>query len=549
MSRVLLDFGPSNVGLQPGFVQFKDLYALTTVIASPVVYEIGGGTYYFDVVFPLAASATTTSVVYKATCNGVGRSGVVSEQPQNTNSGPLRAVFDLGLDSSGQVPQFINFDDFDTLEALDDPTIVEIGSGLYYFEYEFPVPESPTTTEIVYVASSPVANPLSLSPATGSTAGGDSVTITGTNFRAGATVTFGGGAATVGVITSTTIAVTTPAHVVGTVDVVVSNVDCPPATLTDAFTYEVPETEFWIAGTIQAGVIWSKPLWVNFLNVWVAVGTDSGSGDGMVAQSADRITWSVIGTAPTAGGWNCLAENGSLVVIAGASGGGTPFIYTTPNLVTWTSRTAPATLQPNCMCANGTAFFIAGTGGANASASSPTGVVWTARSLPTVLNEGISSAAANGTDLVVVGTDGGGVIDYSTNNGATWASTTPPGGVIYSIIIHDGTQFIAAGTDAGTACVAGASLHGSSWSALPIPANPAGGAFPSTNYTCIAYDTVRVAVTADSGAVVTSTDHGATWATHAGVLGVPLQAIAGDLSGNLAGVGEDLALYNPEAPP
>ena len=51
-----------------------------------------------------------------------------------------------------------------------------------------------------------------VSPNSGSTAGGTAVTITGTNFAAGATVTFGGTAATnVVVVNGTTITATTPA--------------------------------------------------------------------------------------------------------------------------------------------------------------------------------------------------------------------------------------------------------------------------------------------------------------------------------------------------
>ena len=60
-------------------------------------------------------------------------------------------------------------------------------------------------------------------PNSGSTAGGTAVTITGTNFAAGATVTFGGAAATnVVVVNSTTITATTPAGSAGAVTVTVT---------------------------------------------------------------------------------------------------------------------------------------------------------------------------------------------------------------------------------------------------------------------------------------------------------------------------------------
>jgi hypothetical protein len=64
----------------------------------------------------------------------------------------------------------------------------------------------------------------SISPASGPLAGGTSVTITGTNFQAGATVRFNGTLATsIVVVNPTTITCVTPAHVPGPVDVTVIN--------------------------------------------------------------------------------------------------------------------------------------------------------------------------------------------------------------------------------------------------------------------------------------------------------------------------------------
>ena len=77
-----------------------------------------------------------------------------------------------------------------------------------------------------------------ISPNTGTTAGGTSTTIGGANFAAGATVSFGGVAATnVNVINSTTIAATTPAHSAGTVNVTVTNSDGQTGALINGFTY------------------------------------------------------------------------------------------------------------------------------------------------------------------------------------------------------------------------------------------------------------------------------------------------------------------------
>jgi len=87
-----------------------------------------------------------------------------------------------------------------------------------------PPPQPPTLT--------------SISPNSGPTAGGTSVTITGTNFSSGATVRFDSTAATnVTVVSSTSITATVPAHVSGPVNVVVTSLNGQSATLTNGFTY------------------------------------------------------------------------------------------------------------------------------------------------------------------------------------------------------------------------------------------------------------------------------------------------------------------------
>ena len=86
----------------------------------------------------------------------------------------------------------------------------------------------------------------SITPDTGSTAGGTQITIAGGSFAAGATVTIGGVAATnVNVVNATTITATTPpgpVNIASTAssDVVVRNTDNSSATRASGFTYAVP---------------------------------------------------------------------------------------------------------------------------------------------------------------------------------------------------------------------------------------------------------------------------------------------------------------------
>jgi hypothetical protein len=77
----------------------------------------------------------------------------------------------------------------------------------------------------------------------GMLAGGTAVTITGTNFIAGATVDFGGSAcASVVIVSSTTITCTTSAHVAGAVTVKVTNSDSQFGSVAGAYTYRVAPT-------------------------------------------------------------------------------------------------------------------------------------------------------------------------------------------------------------------------------------------------------------------------------------------------------------------
>ncbi|WP_161492852.1 putative Ig domain-containing protein [Pseudomonas putida] len=79
-----------------------------------------------------------------------------------------------------------------------------------------------------------------ISPNNGSTAGGTSVTLTGTNLTGATAVTIGGTAATsVTVVNATTITATTPAHAAGTVNVTVTTPG-GTATLTNAYSYVTP---------------------------------------------------------------------------------------------------------------------------------------------------------------------------------------------------------------------------------------------------------------------------------------------------------------------
>ena len=155
--------------------------------------------------------------------------------------------FDIYLGTNPNPPlfaadQFIGaVDNGSTPETFTPPTLQP--GTTYYWRIVSKTMANMTATGPTWsftTAGSPGGAPTvsSISPNNGSTSGGTSVTISGTNFLAGVSVNIGGVQATgVNVTSSTTITAVTPAHAAGTVGVIVTNTDGQSGSLPNSFTY------------------------------------------------------------------------------------------------------------------------------------------------------------------------------------------------------------------------------------------------------------------------------------------------------------------------
>ena len=146
--------------------------------------------------------------------------GALHTSTSNTTTGA--EVWNSGLKSSGTFSH----------------TFTNAGNWPYYCSlHSFP---GGTAMNGVVRVTSAAPTLTSINPTAGPTAGGTNVTLSGSNFSAGCSATFGGTPATANnVQNATTMTATTPAHPAGVVSVAVV---CPggTSTLTNAFTFAPP---------------------------------------------------------------------------------------------------------------------------------------------------------------------------------------------------------------------------------------------------------------------------------------------------------------------
>lgn len=190
---------------------------------------------------------TNNGVVYWADYNGSGVSASVWMAPLDGSGTPTVHYAGGGpsVSPSGLVIDFSvePYALYWGTDQGDTPGVKrgDVDGGAVVTVYA-PASAGSTVNAVAIVPNLPnaVADPTvtEVSPAAGSAAGGTELTITGTGFAEGVTVTVGGAECTVSAVTETTITCTTTAHAAGEVDVVVANAGGGQVTAAAAFTYE-----------------------------------------------------------------------------------------------------------------------------------------------------------------------------------------------------------------------------------------------------------------------------------------------------------------------
>lgn len=225
-----------------------------------------------------------------------------------------------------------------------------------------------------------------------------------------------------------------------------------------------------------------------------------------LSTSPDGITWTSRTVTGTTWAIYDAAFGASTWVAVGAAG--TPSsttLYTSPDGVTWTSRTNPlgSEAEQSAICFGNGLFLLVGRNGSIY--TSPDGITWTVQTGAFADFGQVATVAASSSLFVIA--QGAGKIQTSPD-GVTWTQQFSPFKVadsIWGIVLGGSTWLIGGGTGGKLA----RSTDGTTWALVtPRPMSPSAGGIPG-----LGWDGTRfVAVTSGSLTVYYSTD-GITWLT------------------------------------
>jgi hypothetical protein len=284
----------------------------------------------------------------------------------------------------------------------------------------------PSVASFVLLNSSGGGNPAptvtSVSPNSGSAGGDTGVTIKGTNFASGATVTFGGSAATnVSVVSSTSITAKTPSHSAGAVNVAVKNSDGQSGTLNSGYSYGNPApavTSVSPNSGSSGGASGVTITGTNFLS-GAKVSFDGATATNVTVESSTSIT----AKTPThaTGAVNVVVTNSDSQ--SGTLSNGYTYINTAPSVASVTPASGPVS--------GGTGVTITGTNFVSGATVSFGGTAATGVTVAssTAITATTPAHAAGAVDLVVTnshGQNGTSPNGYTYNAPADFTITASP---------------------------------------------------------------------------------------------------------------------------
>jgi hypothetical protein len=201
-------------------------------------------------------------------------------------------------------------------------------------------------------------------------------------------------------------------------------------------------------------------------NQVLTIDTSTATGLKWATPTGGQTTWTARNSDPTiTDAFHSIAYNGTnLYVAAGGSG----YLYSSPDAITWTSRTSGFGAQPINKVIYANSLWVA-VGNNGLISTSSNGTTWTARTANFSTNN-INDVHYAAGYFVAVGQGGGsgntGGVTYSTD-GLTWSrkSMTPAIGSTYNFITHNGTNWLT-GSSTSTNNALYASDPSATWTAF-----------------------------------------------------------------------------------
>ena len=220
--------------------------------------------------------------------------------------------------------------------------------------------------------------------------------------------------------------------------------------------------------TLTGGVLFGA-LFAN--NLFVLVGGFGAVGNGIIYTSPDGITWTSR-TNPKRLNINSVTYGNGLYVAVGGNDVTDAYIVTSPDLVTWTERANPSSNALNSITWTGSNFVAVGNADVTDAyiVTSPDGITWTERANPLPMH--LRSVTYGLGKVVAVGEFIGSApyVVTSLDNGVTWVAGTirGVGGNLLGVTLT-GLVFVACGNGAVEASGLGKqsifiSTDGASWS-------------------------------------------------------------------------------------
>lgn len=275
-----------------------------------------------------------------------------------------------------------------------------------------------------------------------------------------------------------------------------------------------PDGQTWTARFTGLKTNFDKVAYLN--GNWIAMG-GNGSGTNLLT-SPDGTTWTarIAGT----GIYNYAAYGAGVYVVVGATSGN---IYSSPNLVTWTNRN-PSVCN-DIIFANG--LFVA-VGNIGTCVTSPDGITWTSRSAGSTQFNRILYANSL---FVAIGESG---VIFTSPDGATWTSRTSVVAGNLRDIVWNGSLFVAVGTSG----VITTSPDGITWTAR-TPGDT------SVALNSVSWSGTRFVVTNTTNSVARVSTDGITWSRSATAY-VNSILYSGYFGGRFVAVGSNQIQYSTD---